>query len=287
MLEPGPGTLTSFQGFTRTVFSLLLMGVLCQEKVTDERTLFRGFARGLTMEPFEYFLGGFDAVVLGFLKDGNAAEIGVGEEDPVIQTLQTAALFGEDRTDGGTNHGVAHAHDVDPRDTLANVRVNTPEVVENGFLPIGPIFFEEKLAVLRGGAFGESPVKSPDGAVDVGTQALVHGVDVAERGRVEKDGVPGRFGAAGFGIAIEGEVGGEPGGIDEIAEARKILEKIRGKKGGGGEDDKFGLKFGFPREDACATARLRDAVNHLAGVDVRADAFEEPARDPAIAFRPG
>src|SRR4029077_10786806 len=99
------------------------MGVLCQEKVTDEKALFGPCSR-LPVEFLEHFLCGLDAVVLGLLKDGNAAEVGVGEEDAVIQTPQAKALFGENRTDGRTNHGVAHAHDVDAGDTTTNVRVN-------------------------------------------------------------------------------------------------------------------------------------------------------------------
>jgi hypothetical protein len=39
----------------------------------------------LTVELFENLLGGFDAVVLGFLEDGNAAEVGIGEEDTAIK----------------------------------------------------------------------------------------------------------------------------------------------------------------------------------------------------------
>ncbi len=76
---------------------------------------------------------------------------------------------------------MAHAHDVDARDAPADVGVDALEVVEDGFFPVGPVFLEEKLAVLRRRAFGESPVKRPDGAVHVRAQALVHGVDVAER----------------------------------------------------------------------------------------------------------
>ena len=70
---------------------------------------------------------------------------------------------------------MAHAHDVDAGDALADVGVDAFEVMENGFFPVGPIFFEEKLAVLRGCAFGESPVKSPDGAVHVGATGSMSG----------------------------------------------------------------------------------------------------------------
>ena len=159
--------------------------------------------------------------------------------------------------------------------------------MENGLLPVGPIFFKEKPAVLRGGAFGEGPVKSPDGAVDVGAQALVHGVNVAERRGVEEDRVPGRLDAAGVGIAFEREVGGEPWGIGEIVERGKILEKIRSEERGRGKDDEFGLEFDVARKNACATARLCDAVHHLAGANICANAFEEAAGNPAIAFGPG
>ena len=241
----------------------------------------------LTVEPLQYFLSGFDAVVLGFLENRNAAKVGVGEEDSVIEAGQAPPFFGENRTDGGADHGVAHAHDVDARDAPADVGVDALEVVEDGFFPVGPVFLEEKLAVLRRRAFGESPVKRPDGAVHVGTEALVHGVHVAKRGGIEEDGVPGRIGAAGFWIAIEGEIGGEPRGIDKIVEARKIFEEIRRKEGGRGEDDEFGLKLGVAGEDADAAARLGDAVDHLAGADVCADAFEEAASNPAVAFGPG
>ena len=49
---------------------------------------------------------------------------------------------------------MAHAHDVDARDALANVGVDAFEVVENGFFPIVPILIEEELSVLRGRAIG-------------------------------------------------------------------------------------------------------------------------------------
>ena len=175
----------------------------------------------LAVEFFQDFLGGFDTVVLGFLENGNAAEVGIGEEDSVVRTCQTAAFFGEDRADGRADHGVAHAHDVDARNTLTDVGVDALEVVKNGFFPVGPVFFKKQLAILRRGAFGESPVKRPDGAVHVGAHALVHGINVAQRGRIEEDGVPGRLSAAGFGIAIEREVGGEPWGIDKVVKAGK------------------------------------------------------------------
>src|SRR4029077_11676741 len=92
---------------------------------------------------------------------------------------------------------------------------------------------------------------------------------------------------AGVWIAIEGEIGCEPGGIDKIVEAGKIFEEIRSKESGSGEDDEFGLELGVAGEDAGAAARLRDAMNHLAGADIGADTFEEAASDPAVAFGPG
>jgi len=113
----------------------------------------------LTVEFLENFLGCFDSVVLGFLEDGDAAEVGVGEEDAVIQTFQAVPLFREYGTEGRANHGVAHAHDVDVGDALTDVRVDALEIVKDGFLPVGPVFFEKKLAVLGGGTFGEGPVK--------------------------------------------------------------------------------------------------------------------------------
>src|SRR5713101_2867591 len=188
-------------------------------------------------------------MVLGFLENGNTAEVGVGEEDAVVAARQATALFGENRADSGADHGVAHAHNVDARNALADVGVHALEVVENGFLPIGPILFEEKLAVLRGRSFGESPVKRPNGAVHIGTQALVNCVNVAERWRIKEDGVPGRLAATGFGITVESEVGGEPGRIDKIVETGKIFQKIWREECGCGKNDEFGLKLGVAGED--------------------------------------
>src|SRR5438552_18918015 len=116
------------------------------------------------MESLQHLLDGFDTMVLGFLKNGNAAEVGVGKENAAVTARQVSAFVGEKRADRGTDHGVAHTHDVNAGDALAAVGVDALEVMENGFLPIGPIFFEEKLAVLGGRTFGESPVKRPDGA---------------------------------------------------------------------------------------------------------------------------
>src|SRR5438132_13185649 len=113
-----------------------------------------------------------------------------------MEARQTSAFFRENRADSGADHSVAHTHDVNARDALANVGVDAFEIVKNGFLPVGPILFEEKLAVLRRSALREGPVKGPDGAVYVCAQALVHRVDGAEGGGVEEDGVAGGFGAA-------------------------------------------------------------------------------------------
>ncbi len=55
-----------------------------------------GSDRGwLTVEFPQHFLGGFDAVELGFLENGYAAEVGVGEEDAAIKTRQAVAFFGK------------------------------------------------------------------------------------------------------------------------------------------------------------------------------------------------
>ena len=146
---------------------LSFMGVVRQEKVTGEIAVIGTRCSGLTVEPPEHFLGGFDAVELGFLKDGDPAQVGIGKEDAVIQTHQAAALFGKDGANGGADHGVAHAHDVDAGDALADIGMNALEVLENSFFPVGPIFLEEELAVLSRGAFGEGPIKCPDRAVYV------------------------------------------------------------------------------------------------------------------------
>ncbi len=91
----------------------------------------------LTVEFPQHFLSGFDAVVLGLFENRDAAEIGIGEKNSAVEAGQ-AALFGENRTDGGADHGVAHAHDVDAGDALTNVGVNALEVVENSFFPGAP-----------------------------------------------------------------------------------------------------------------------------------------------------
>ena len=101
-----------------------------------------------------------------------------------MRLREAKAFLGENRADGGADHGVAHAHDVDAGDALADVEVDALEVMENRFLPIAPILIEKELAVLSGSAIGKGPIKSPDGAVDVGAKTLVCGVDVAEGGGV-------------------------------------------------------------------------------------------------------
>src|SRR5260370_18866375 len=103
---------------------------------------------------------------------------------------------------------------------------------------------------------------------------------------MEEGGGPGRVGAARFRITIEREIGSDPGGIDKIAEVGKVFQKIWREKCGGGKNNEFGLKLGVAGEDACAAAGLRNAVHYLAGADVAADALEETAGDPAVAFGP-
>ena len=146
-------------------------------------------ADGLTLSAAYFFedgLGGGDAVVLGFFEDGDAAEVGVGEEEAGVGGCllcgDVGAFGGEDCAGSGADHGVAHAHDVDARNALANVGVDAFEIVEDGFFPVGPIFFKEQATILRGVAVGKLPIKGPDRFVDVGTDGLVCGVNVAEGG---------------------------------------------------------------------------------------------------------
>ena len=47
------------------------------------------------VESLKNFFGGFDAVILGFLENGDTAEVGVGEEDAFIPAREAAAFFGE------------------------------------------------------------------------------------------------------------------------------------------------------------------------------------------------
>ena len=134
---------------------------------------------------FNASLRGKNAMILRFFENGDAAEVGIREEEAGIRAWfaasEAAALFGENGANSWADHGVAHAHDVDARNALANVGMDALEVAENGFLPIVPIFIEQELTILRGSAFGESPIKRPDGAVDMRAEALMRGVDVAER----------------------------------------------------------------------------------------------------------
>ncbi len=197
---------------------LSFIGVIGREKVTGEIAIIETRSGGLAVESPEHFLGRFDTVVLGFFEYGNAAEVGIGKEDATIEAGESAAFFGKDGANGGANHGVAHTHYINAGNALADVGVNALEVVQDGFFPVGPISFKEELAVLRRGTFSERPIEGPNRAVNVSAEALMHRVNVAEGGGIEKDGVPGRFGAARLGIAIEGEIGSKPGRIDKIVE---------------------------------------------------------------------
>src|SRR5712691_7800816 len=102
----------------------------------------------MSVELGQHVLSGFNPAILSFLENGNAAEVGVGEEYAVVEARQAAALFGENGADGGADHGVPHAHNVDARNALTDVGVNALEIAEDGLFPIGPFLFEEKLAVL-------------------------------------------------------------------------------------------------------------------------------------------
>src|SRR5215470_4009030 len=117
-----------------------------------------------------------------------------------------ATLFREDGPDRGASHGVPHAHDVDAGNTLADVAVDPFKIVQNGLLPICPISFHEKLAILYRRTFRKRPIKGPNRAVHVSAKALMHRVYITERWRVEKDRIPGGFGAARFRIALESKV---------------------------------------------------------------------------------
>src|SRR5260370_42029719 len=88
------------------------MRVACRGKVTGENPAWWGWFRRLTVEFFENFLGGFDAVVLGLFEDGNAAEIGVGGEDWAIEAGQRARCFGDNPNDRWADQGVGSEHDI-------------------------------------------------------------------------------------------------------------------------------------------------------------------------------
>src|SRR6266704_4156532 len=107
-----------------------------------------GHLSATSVELGQHLLSGFNPAVLSFLKNGDAAEVRVGKEYAVIEARQAAALFGENGADGGADHGVTHAHNVNARDALTNVGVNALEVAEDGLIPVGPFLFEEKLAIL-------------------------------------------------------------------------------------------------------------------------------------------
>ena len=47
------------------------------------------------------------------------------------------------------------------------------------------------------------------------------------------------------------------------------------------------MKFGVAGKDAEAAFCFDDAMHHLVGADIFADAFKKAASDPAVAFRPG
>ena len=99
----------------------------------------RFFALGPDADALQRGLSGENTVVLSFFEDGDAAEVGVCEEEAAIKAGEAGALLGKNGTDGWADHGVAHAHDVDARNALTDVGVDALEVVENGFLPIVPI----------------------------------------------------------------------------------------------------------------------------------------------------
>src|SRR5690242_1251024 len=124
------------------------------------------------------------------------------------------------------------------------------EIAENRFFPIVPIPFEQKLPVLRRHSLGERPVKRPDRAFDVRTNALVCGIYVSERGRVEKNSVPGGLRTSGVGKAFKREVRRQPWGVYEIPQAREAIDKVRGEKSRRGKNDKVRLVFRVACEDA-------------------------------------
>src|SRR6266571_389867 len=107
-----------------------------------------GHLSAMSVELGQHLLSGFNPAILSFLENGDAAEVGVGEKYAVIEAPKAAALFGENGADGGADHGVTHAHNVNAGDALTDVGVNALEIAEDGLFPIGPFLFEEKLAVL-------------------------------------------------------------------------------------------------------------------------------------------
>jgi hypothetical protein len=56
-----------------------------------------------------------------------------------VRLGKTTALGGKDGSHFGPRHGVSHAHDVDSRNTFANVWMHAFEVMENLILPVAPV----------------------------------------------------------------------------------------------------------------------------------------------------
>jgi hypothetical protein len=104
-----------------------------------------------TLKMFEYRLGRQHAMILGLFENRDATEVGVGEKDSasalVYRFGQSATLFRKNGADRWTNHGMAHAHDVNARDALTDVRMDAFELVKDGFFPVRPVFLEEELAI--------------------------------------------------------------------------------------------------------------------------------------------
>ena len=87
-------------------------------------------------------------------------------------SLANASPFGEKIAPTvGPRHRVAHAHDVDARDALANVGVDALQVVQDRFFPVAPVAAQEQSPVLSWRALRKRPVEGPDRSVDVGAQA--------------------------------------------------------------------------------------------------------------------
>src|SRR5450759_885960 len=80
--------------------------------------------------------GGPHTPVLGFLENGDTAQIGGGEPDIAGAVIrQRLAFFRSQKSYCGPHHGVAHPHDVDARHAGADVRVRAGEIVQDRFLP--------------------------------------------------------------------------------------------------------------------------------------------------------
>src|SRR5690348_1468539 len=160
------------------------------------------------------------------------------------------------------------------------------EISENRFFPIVPILFEQMLPVLRRRSLGERPVKRPNRAFDVRTNALVCGINVAERGGVEKNSVPGGLRTSGVGEAFKRKVRRQPRGVYEIPQAREALDKVRGQKSRRSKNDKVRLVFRVACENADAAICRSDAMNHRAGANIPANPLQEAASDPTVSFGP-